>query len=187
MVVISMAFVPDKFDDRINNKKHAVVSVPGGPLSLIYGTPSAHHSRVAEEIKNFYDDIRGSASLEIICVDPNTKAPWTQDLDPQEAGFKKPDYEGSGWNAKIYSDVSKFTGKVIAGMHRYCGSASTNLNGGNWLEHVPSHYIHSAIKKIHDIFPGHEVETVIYHKDEKTGTVPERLQKLTKTPYASML
>ena len=155
-------------------------------MAFVYGTPKAHPVTFAEEIKEYYNKICADSAA-FICVDPNTNNPCTEHLDPKEAGFSEPDHTGSGWNAKIYHGLPELRGKIIAGMHKYCGSASTNLNGGNWLEDVPLHYVESAIRTTQKYFPGHVVDKVIYDKPAKEGTVPTRLQDLTRTQYAPKL
>jgi hypothetical protein len=163
-----------------NNKKHLVVSVGGGPLSFIYGTPTSSPEQVASDIKELYRKI-GATSLEIICVDPNTEVEYTPDLDPHEAGFKEPVHVGEGWNAKVYE--IDLEGKIIAGMHQYCGSSSTNLNDGVWQRDTPNKYVELAVDLIQRAFPDLKVIVKTYRKPERVGKVDKRLQDLTKTNY----
>jgi len=160
--------------------KHLVVSVAGGPLAFIYGTQKSSPVKFISEIKIVFGKSK-SDSIEFICVDPNTNEPYTKDLDPHEAGFKKPDYKGEGWNAKIYN--IDLEGKAIAGMHQYCGSGATNLNDGKWQKDTQEKYVNEALSVIRNNFPSLKVKLKTYKKSLRKGKVDIRLQSLTKTKY----
>ena len=163
-------------------KQHLVVSVGGGPLSFLYGAPKVKPRGFIAEIKAVYRK-SNAVSLGFICVDPNTEVPYTSDLDPYEKGFKFPDFNGSGWNAKLY-DTSEFEGKAIAALHEYCGSGSTNLNEGKWQKNTCHDYIKNTIAAINEVFPELVVVVKKYFKSKRDGMVDKRLQRLTKTPFA---
>ncbi|ADI73318.1 hypothetical protein Metev_0399 [Methanohalobium evestigatum Z-7303] len=186
-------------------KKHLVVSVGGGPLASLYGTPELNSQapeRFLGDIYNTYIQ-SGAKSIELICVDPNTDAPYTNDLDENEAGFKNPNYCGTGWNACIYQyeseeiknlvkrlseynkidNADQLGGKAILSIHYYCGSASTNLNNGYWMKEIPDSIMDEAKKRFKKQFPNIEIMFNIYSKKQKTGKVPKDLQEKTKTSY----
>lgn len=188
-----------------------VISVGGGPLASLYGTPEVTPQAPDEFLTEIYSTFRqsGSNSIELICVDPNTDAPYTNDLTENESGFKNPDYTGIGWNAKIYTYksveieklVEKLTennklneynpeelqGKSVLSIHKYCGSASTNLNNGYWIMDISTESLDKAVNNFVQKF--HEMDTIlnVYEKEQRTGKVPLDLQEKTKTYYGNSL
>ncbi|NOZ80817.1 MAG: hypothetical protein GXP63_04030 [DPANN group archaeon] len=157
-------------------KDHLVIAVGGGPLAALYGTPSLKPEDFLQKIKDTYQE-SGASTMELICVDPHTDAPYTKDLDPHEKGFREPTYQGEGWNGLLVEDGP---GKNLASFHEYCGSDSTNLNQGTWRKITDR-----ADKAMEALEQGLEMhfEKNFYHKHEKTGPVPDDLQKKVLTPY----
>ena len=194
------------FDNKGDEMKtHMVVSVGGGPLASLYGTPGVTPQTPDEFLTDIYNTfIKSSAnSIELVCVDPNTDAPYTNNLTKNESGFKNPDYTGLGWNAKTYtyesleieklvekltennqlekSNPDELEGKAILSIHKYCGSASTNLNNGYWMKDIPTESQDKAVVSFRQKFSNMETILNVYEKEQRTGEVPLDLQKKTKT------
>jgi hypothetical protein len=165
--------------------KHLVVAVGGASIAALYGTPGAHPDQFLDEIANTLE-ASDADSIEFICVDPNTNARYTNDLHPHEKGFKKPTYNGEGWNAKVYKENPHGEGVSVASDHLFCGSYSTNGNNAVWIRDVPGDVVDKAIDRLETKL-GLTFQKHTYHKHDKSGTVPTDLVGKTKTPYAHLL
>lgn len=167
---------------------HLVISVPGGPFAALYGTPARDPDSFLAAVRALYEE-SNATSLEFICVDPNTDAPYTPDLDPHEQGFKRPDYRGDDFTAKLYDRRKLGLGHVLeknvllASFHLYCGSYSTNRNGGEWVETPDLGDSTFALVALRRHFGDMEIKANSYNKSERVGKVDERLQRLTITQY----
>ena len=165
-----------------STNNHLVISVAGGPLSFVYGTKDASPEQLAKELREIFDETK-PASIEIICIDACTDTPYTPSLDKGGRGLVRTKYKGSGWRARFYFKPEQ-GGKIIAGFHEYCASASTNLNNGEWRKDVSEQYANMAITVIKKTFPELTVEILKYHKVGMEGEVEKSLQELTRVPYS---